>query len=119
MSKSAPKSESKIQREILIDIGSRSTCRMFRNPAGFDREKKVYYGLSRRDSSDLIGLKSRIIQEEDVGKIVAQFVAIEVKTARGAIRPEQRDFIAMVRKLGGRAGVARSIEEARGIVDGK
>jgi len=111
-----PKSEAKIQREILIDIGGRPTCRMFRNPAGFDKEKKVYYGLSRRGSSDLIGLKSRIVQQEDVGKKVAQFVAIEVKSMRGAVRPEQKDFIQMVRDLGGRAGVARSIEEARGIV---
>jgi len=114
-----PKSESRIQREILIDIGGRPTCRMFRNPAGFDKEKKIYYGLARRGSSDLIGLKSRMVQQEDVGKIVAQFVAIEVKSAKGAVRPEQKDFIAMVRKLGGRAGIARSVKEARRIVDGK
>ena len=114
-----PKSEAKIQREILIDIGGRPTCRMFRNPAGFDKEKKVYYGLSRKGSSDLIGLKSRIVQQEDVGKLVAQFVAIECKSAKGAVRPEQKSFIAMVKKLGGRAGIARSVKEARGVVDGK
>jgi len=108
--------EATIQREILIDIGSRPTCRLFRNSTGFDHQKKIHYGLSRKGSSDLIGFRSKIIRQEDVGKIVAQFVAIEVKSSTGTATKEQRDFIKTVHGLGGRAGIARSVEEAKEIV---
>ncbi|MFA6930865.1 MAG: VRR-NUC domain-containing protein [Lentisphaeria bacterium] len=41
---------------------------------------------------------------------------IEVKTEKGRIRPEQIKFINTMRKLGHRAGVARSIEDALKII---
>lgn len=42
----------------------------------------------------------------------AIFTAIEGKSKTGRIRPEQRAFIDLVNRCGGRAGVARSIEDA-------
>jgi hypothetical protein len=41
-----------------------------------------------------------------------RFLAVEVKTTLGRIRPEQTIFLDVVRKAGGIAGVARSVEEA-------
>ena len=41
-----------------------------------------------------------------------RFLAVEVKTETGRIRPEQEVFLQVVRKAGGIAGVARSVEEA-------
>ena len=43
---------------------------------------------------------------------------IEVKTPKGKVRPEQEAFLAMVRSKGGRAGIARSVEEALAIASG-
>jgi hypothetical protein len=47
-----------------------------------------------------------------VGKRLALFLALEVKTATGPIMPEQKTFIENVRKAGGLAGVVRSVDEA-------
>lgn len=46
----------------------------------------------------------------------AIFTAIEGKSASGRLRPEQRAFIDLVNRCGGRAGAARSIEEAGAIL---
>lgn len=63
-------------------------------------------------SSDLVGWNSRLIDEYDVGKRIAQFVACEVKTDRGTIEPEQQQFLEVVRDSGGVAILARSSDEA-------
>jgi hypothetical protein len=68
-------------------------------------------------SSDSIGLSSRLILPEHVGRRVAVFSAVEFKAATRPT-PEQASFIQMVRSLGGLAGVARSVEEAKAIVSG-
>ena len=44
--------------------------------------------------------------------------AIEVKTPTGRVRPEQEAFLEMVRSNGGRAGVARSVDDALRIANG-
>ena len=47
-----------------------------------------------------------------------RFVAIEVKAPRGRLTDEQAAFIELVRRSGGLAGVARSVDEARKIIRG-
>jgi len=42
---------------------------------------------------------------------------IEVKSARGTVRPEQERFLAIMREMGHRAGVARSVTDAMDIVN--
>lgn len=68
-------------------------------------------------SSDSIGCSSRLILPEHVGRRVAVFSAVEFKAGTRPT-PAQADFIQMVRGLGGLAGVARSVEEAKAIVSG-
>src|ERR1700729_972687 len=48
----------------------------------------------------------------------AIFVACEVKGERTRATPEQLAFIDTVRRAGGRAGVARSVEDAKLIIEG-
>lgn len=43
-------------------------------------------------------------------------VFIEVKTPTGRIRPEQQNFIDKMRLYGALAGVARSVQDARNII---
>lgn len=63
-------------------------------------------------SSDLVGWISREINEYDLGKVIAQFAAVEIKSEDGGLEPEQVQFLTVVRDSGGCAIVARSPEEA-------
>jgi hypothetical protein len=69
--------------------------------------------------ADLGGFTRVLIEPEMVGSRLAVACQIEVKYGRRRATDEQAAFIAMVRLLGGRAGVARSVEEASAIVSGR
>lgn len=68
--------------------------------------------------ADLGGLTSHVVTEADLGSKLAIAVQIECKAGRAKATDEQAAFIAMVRGLGGRAGVARSTEDAALIIAG-
>ena len=105
-----------IQNAIRLEFGS-GPARLWRNNTGALKDatgRLVRYGLCP-GSSDLIGLRTRVITEADLGAQLAQFVAIEVKH-QGRLTDQQRAFLAMVEQAGGLAGVARSPEEARTIL---
>ena len=61
------------------------------------------YGLAP-GSADLVGLLN------------GRFFALEVKTPTGRLRPEQKLWMELVRRAGGFAAVARSVDEARSAV---
>jgi hypothetical protein len=63
-------------------------------------------------SSDLIGMTEVTITPDMVGKKIAVFTALEVKTKTGRATPDQMNFIHQVLKSGGIAGVVRSPEDA-------
>jgi hypothetical protein len=109
--------EQNIQQAIRLAC-SRGDTRLFRNNTGtlLDRNgRPVQFGLCR-GSSDLIGLRSVTVTPEMVGQRLAVFSAIEVKAPRGRLTAEQEAFLAMVLEMGGLAGVARSVEEAEGLL---
>lgn len=109
--------EQSIQNDIRLELGNGDT-RLFRNNTGClrnDRGRVVCFGLAK-GSSDLIGWREIEITEEMVGQKIAIFVAIEVKD-KGRVTPEQRRFISCVKQAGGFAGVARSVDEAKQIID--
>jgi hypothetical protein len=67
---------------------------------------------------DLFGWQKVRIQPEDVGRDVAVFVAIEVKRddGRGRVSAEQQQFLAALKRDGGKAGVAESVNDALAIL---
>ena len=75
----------------------------------------VQFGLAR-GSADLIGWRTITITPDMVGRQVAVFTSIEVKTPTGRIRPEQQAWIGCVQAAGGIAGIARSIADATQII---
>jgi len=105
--------EHEIQQRIRLACG-RGPVRLWRNNTGalVDQQGRfVRFGLCK-GSSDLIGLRSLVVSPEMVGQRLAQFVALEIKTARGVISPEQRAFLELVEQLGGLTAVCRSVEAA-------
>lgn len=63
-------------------------------------------------SSDLIGFKSIIVTPDMIGRTVAVFTAVEVKSKSGKLSAEQIAFINMVQKSGGIAFMASDENEA-------
>ena len=68
-------------------------------------------------SSDLIGFTPTIVTQEMVGRVVAVFTAVEVKDGTKPT-PEQLNFIEQVKKAGGIAGIAHSVDEFEGLLNG-
>jgi hypothetical protein len=106
---------------------SRAGARVFRNNVGsfwtgsrfiqhangsvtiFDA-RRVQTGLSV-GSSDLIGWQTILITPEMVGKPVAAFVSLEIKSATGRLSKEQRHWLKTVAEAGGIAGAVRTPDE--------
>lgn len=108
MSSTQDKTETDIQREIMVEA-SRRGIRLFRNNTGFFRTldgRGITTGLCV-GSSDLIGWTPHTITQEDVGKQIAVFTALEVKTERGKTTKEQDAFLDLVRRAGGIAQIIR------------
>ena len=112
------KSEAAIQAEIRL-AASEKGWRLFRNNVGVAVDQRgipVRYGLANESkqmnenikSSDLIGIRPVVIQPEHVGKVIGQFVAIEVKhedwvEGGDAHTVAQRRFMDIINNLGGHA----------------
>ena len=115
--------ERDIQNDIQREL-SRGSTRLLRVNAGMSYQGRIieqtpdrlilspWYPikLAAEGVSDLIGWTT-------VGE-AAIFVACEVKGERTRITPEQLAFIDTVRRAGGRAGIAKSVEDAKRIIDG-
>ena len=106
-------SESELQYQIRLAVSS-PNIKMFRNNVGCIEGKdgrRVTFGLCV-GSSDLIGWTSKTITQDDVGKTVAVFTALEVKTPTGKVSPQQQTFIDAVNKHGGIGAIVRSVNDA-------
>lgn len=109
--------ETAVMRRIMLAMSGAAT--VFRNNIGARKiEDGTYlrYGVGGAGGSDLLGWKSVVVTPAMVGRKVALFVAIEVKSDEGRTTPEQDHFLSVVAGAGGLSGVARSVEEAMGII---
>ena len=103
------RSEANVSNDIQIALAEAGVL-IWRNNVGVlpDRTgRPVRYGVGGNGGSDLIGIAPGGI-----------WVAIEVKTKTGKPSKAQVNFIAAVRRMGGRAGVAKSGPEAVAIALG-
>ena len=104
--------EKDIQTLIRIEA-SRCGLTVFRNNVGQGYTvdgAPIKFGLCP-GSSDLVGWETVTITSAMVGRSIAVFTALEVKTATGRIRSDQQRFIDIVRQSGGYAAVVRSPED--------
>ena len=125
--------ETDIKRRIMLATAS-PDIRLWNNPVGqgwqgrsFEiRDKQLVFGQARRvnyglcpGSSDLIGPRSIVITPDMVGRRIAVFAAIEVKTETGRASVEQVSFCKTINSLGGMSGIARTEAEAELILSTK
>lgn len=132
-------SEKQIQRSIFKRLGGLHAVRLFRNNVAMAWTGKVQKIASKRfvevnpgdvvirdarplhaglvkGSGDLIGWRRVMITAEMVGRPIAQFLSLEVKTKTGRATKEQKNWQATVNAHGGLAGIVRSDDEALELV---
>ena len=68
-------------------------------------------------SSDIIGITPVFITEAHLGQTLGVFTAVEVKNKNGKPTPEQLNFLQVVEKNGGYAGIAKSNNDIDGIIN--
>lgn len=124
-------SEHDIRNRILLEVG-RGDVRLFNNNVGMGWAGKFVYNRNGEvllrnarplhaglceGSGDLIGPVTIEITPEMVGRKVAVFASLEVKTKVGRTSQEQENFLAMVQSVGGIAAVVRSPDDARHAIE--
>lgn len=100
-----------IRRDLAVD-----GLPLWRNNVGFDRERRVHYGLGL-GSPDLVGILPVVIEPRHVGRTLGVFVGVEVKSARGRVSADQAAWHRVATDRGGLIIVARSPEEAGMAID--
>ena len=109
--------EQQTQQAIRLAL-SKGPTRLWRNNTGMLRDQQgrpVRFGLCE-GSADLIGYTTVEVTPDMVGQRLAVFTAVEVKAERGRPTPQQQAFLSHIQAAGGRAGIARSIEDAERII---
>lgn len=107
--KAAKRSHGELKREVMKACNLIPGVYVF--PAGAYSGRATYKGHSRFikigmvGTADLLGVRT---SAEHFG----QFIALECKTGKDALRPEQVAFLDTVRKHGGIALEVRSVEQA-------
>lgn len=104
--------EAYLQAAIRLALGLEEGLALWLNPAGIaehtnaaGRSQRTRYGVGK-GGADLIGVLGP----------TGRFVALEVKTESGRLKPHQAAWLALVRKLGGFACVVRSVGDARAAI---
>ena len=81
------------------------------------RPHAIHFGAP--GMADFGGITAVLVTPDMVGQTIGVRLDIEVKGPKTRVLPEQRDYIATMQRLGARAGIARSVEEAARIISGE
>lgn len=110
-------SEINTQRSIQVVATQDPSVRLFRNQTGLYKlqDGRVLQSGLAKGSADLIGWKTIEITPDMVGKKVAVFLSVEVKSQKGRLTSEQENWLKCVNSVGGIAIVARCTEDLNGI----
>lgn len=95
-----------------IVVSSKDRQLILSNPRPF------HAGLIK-GSSDLIGWNTVTVSHDMVGKKIAVFTAVEIKTGSVRVTPEQKTFIDNVNKAGGIAGIVYDENQAINLIKDK
>lgn len=122
--------ESELQKKIMVALSKVKTV-VFRNNTGsgwigiiisrtantitLSDYRPLRAGLTK-GGSDLIGWTKVVVTPEMVGKTIAVFTAVEVKTNSGRISNDQKNFLNVLNDSGGFAGIAKNEQESVNLV---
>lgn len=115
------KSEHLIQNEIQVALSSETSC-VFRTNAGTFYQGKLVYS-KEFNQRVLINVRTVKGLPEGFPDLIyyganGDCAFIEVKKLTGTARTAQERFLNRMRQLGHKAGIARSVDDARAIVNG-
>lgn len=111
--------ETNIQRLIQL-AASEQDILTFRNNSGAyttPEGHRVKYGVGNPGGSDLIGVTPVTVTADMVGRTIGVFTAIEVKTPTGKPTAAQLNFIDVIRRAGGIAGICRSPDDLSKLIE--
>lgn len=111
--------ETGIQNAIRLALSAAGVI-SFRNNVGAAHTadgRFIKFGVGDAGGSDLICITPVKITQDMVGQTLGIFTALEIKTKNGRLRKQQRIFLDAIKKQGGYAGVARSVEDALKIIN--
>lgn len=103
------------ERELIDQFllaASKEGWRFSRNNSGVAFHKDgsaVQYGLFNPGGSDCIGFIPRLITSDDVGRRLAIFAAVEMKTGKLRTSVEQERFLRVVERAGGISAWGRDL----------
>lgn len=115
VSKKDKELEGEIANQTWLMSGLIPGVRLFRNNVGAAKAQSgqwIKFGL-HKGSSDFIGWRSVVITPDMIGKRIAQFIGVEIKTPTGRISPEQQGFLEEVNEWGGKAVVISNASELK------
>lgn len=131
------RTESTIQTEVRAALAQRPDVLVWRNntgvfwqlteksecmccgarllAVGIRNASRVTTGLGV-GGADLVGVQAIDVTSEHVGTRIGRFIGIEIKTDRGRASDDQKRWLAAAARYGAAAGIARSVDEAMGVV---
>ena len=116
-------SEANLMRRIMLRLSTMPGIVTFRNNVGLGWSGRIVKHDQTRgvvtlaDGADCIGWQTVTITPDMVGRTVALFVSIEVKTEGGRSTEPQRHFMRTVNEAGGVAGIVHSPDEAAALFE--
>ena len=113
-------SESTVQRAIRLHLGQlrlpflRYQCGTFLTMQG----NPIHLG--DKGVSDLIGITPHTVTQEDVGRTIGVFTALEIKKPKGSRTADhQGTYLRLINRLGGLGAIVKSPEDAEAVTRDK
>ena len=113
------KLERAVNDEIYDAVRTFASVQLWRNNRGVAEYggHKVRYGVGPNGAADWIGYRSILVTQDLVGKMIAQFVAIEAKRPGEKPDDDQYKFLNKVRADGGCASFVTSGDQTTEVLD--
>lgn len=116
--------ENQIQSDIRLRLSEMRAGVFLRYQVGtFMTMDGRHVKIGEPGVSDLIGITHHVVTQEDVGRTIGVFTALETKQVKDstdkARKESQGNFINKVRELGGLASIVRSVDDAESLVTEK